>query len=54
MEEHAETTPIFDCHGCRRRRHRDSRTGDRAVITDFEMAIDGKLAEIARYVVRHL
>jgi hypothetical protein len=41
-----ETTPIFDCDGCRRRRHRDCRAGDRAIVPDFEMAIDGKLAEI--------
>jgi hypothetical protein len=39
-----ETTPIFDRHGCRRCRHRDCRTGDRAVVTNFEMAAYGQLA----------
>src|SRR5262249_36033400 len=49
-----ETTSISNCNGCRRRRYRDSRSGDCSVVADFKMATYSQLAEIARYLVWNL
>src|SRR5262249_25431741 len=51
---HDETSSIFYRSRRRRRRGHDRQAGDRAIQSDDQMAIDGKLAKITRHALWRL